>query len=185
MDRRRLWVQPRLQYTHLPDEPAGRLDGDRPLVGVPDIAYQLAQNAPDPSTPPTSQPPTSQPPTSQPPTSQPPTSQPPTGGASCAVVYKANSWTGGFTADVTVKNTGTTAVNGWTLTWTFPGDQKTTSAWNAKVVQSGASVTATDLGYNGALAPGASTGFGFQATYGSANPAPTAFTLNGAACTVS
>ncbi|WP_431681589.1 glycoside hydrolase family 6 protein [Kitasatospora sp. KL5] len=172
-------------------KPPGEADGCAAAAGtfVPDIAYQLAQNAADPSTPPTSQPPTSQPPTSQPPTSQPPTSQPPTsqpptGTASCAVTYRANSWTGGFTADVSVKNTGTAAISGWTLKWTFPGDQKVTSAWNAKVTQTGAAVTATDLGYNGSLAAGASTAFGFQATYGSANPSPTAFTLNGSTCTV-
>ncbi|MFD8598290.1 glycoside hydrolase family 6 protein [Kitasatospora sp. NPDC059646] len=172
-------------------KPPGEADGCAAAAGtfVPDIAYQLAANAPDPSSPPTSQPPTSQPPTSQPPTSQPPTSQPPTspapGGASCSVAYRANSWSGGFTADITVKNTGSTTISGWKLGWTFPGDQKITSAWNATVTQSGAAVTATDLGYNGTLAAGASTAFGVQATYGSNNTAPTAFTLNGAACTTS
>ncbi|MEV6206386.1 glycoside hydrolase family 6 protein [Kitasatospora sp. NPDC051914] len=157
-------------------KPPGEADGCAAAAGtfVPDIAYQLAQNAADPSTPPTS----------QPPTSQPPTSQPPTGTASCAVTYRANSWTGGFTADVSVKNTGTAAIGGWALKWTFSGDQKVTSAWNAKVTQTGTAVTATDLGYNGSLAAGASTAFGFQATYGSANPSPTAFTLNGSTCTV-
>ncbi|MGW4805249.1 glycoside hydrolase family 6 protein [Kitasatospora sp. NPDC004272] len=174
-------------------KPPGEADGCAAAAGtfVPDIAYQLAQNAADPSTPapssqpPTSQPPTSQPPTSQPPTSQPPTSQPPAGNASCSVAYRANSWAGGFTADITVKNTGSTALNGWKLAWTFPGDQKITSAWNATVVQSGAAVTATDLGYNGALAAGGSTSFGVQATYGSNNTTPSAFTLNGTACTTS
>ena len=176
-------------------KPPGEADGCAAAAGqfLPDIAYQLALNASDPVTqpstppssqPPTSQPPTSQPPTSQPPTSQPPTSQPPTGTASCAITYKANSWTGGFTADVTVKNTGTAQIGGWTLKWTYPGDQKVTSAWNANVTQSGAAVTATDMGYNGTLAAGASTGFGFQGTFGSSNATPTAFTLNGAACTV-
>ncbi|WP_254898138.1 glycoside hydrolase family 6 protein [Kitasatospora sp. NA04385] len=168
-------------------KPPGEADGCAAAAGtfVPDIAYQLAQNAADPSTPSPSPSPSTQPPTSQPPTSQPPTSQPPTGNASCSVAYRANSWTGGFTADVTVKNTGSATISGWKLAWTFPGDQKITSAWNATVVQSGATVTATDLGYNGTLAAGASTGFGLQATYGSNNTAPSAFTLNGAACTTS
>ncbi|MFJ1755169.1 glycoside hydrolase family 6 protein [Kitasatospora sp. NPDC088134] len=170
----------------------GEADGCAAAAGtfVPDIAYQLAVNAADPTAPPstptptpTTQPPTSQPPTSQPPTSQPPTSQPPGGNAACSVAYRANSWAGGFTADVTVKNTGGAALAGWTVGWTYPGDQKITSAWNAKVVQSGAAVTASDLGYNGALAPGAATNFGLQATYGSNNTAPTAFTVNGSACT--
>ncbi|MFJ5924394.1 glycoside hydrolase family 6 protein [Kitasatospora sp. NPDC092948] len=167
-------------------KPPGEADGCAAAAGtfVPDIAYQLAVNAADPSSPPTSQPPTSQPPTSQPPTSQPPTSQPPSGGASCSVAYRVNGWSGGFTADVTVKNTGSATISGWKLGWTFPGDQKVTSAWNATVTQSGAAVTATDLGYNGTLAAGASTAFGLQATYGSSNTAPSAFTLNGAACTL-
>ncbi|MFG2698554.1 glycoside hydrolase family 6 protein [Kitasatospora sp. NPDC048407] len=157
-------------------KPPGEADGCAAAAGtfVPDIAYQLAVNAADPSGPS---------PSSQPPTSQPPTSQPPSGGASCSVAYRANSWSGGFTADITVKNTGTATISGWTLGWTFPGDQKVTSAWNATVTQSGAAVTATDLGYNGTLAAGASTAFGLQATYGSGNTAPSAFTLNGAACT--
>ncbi|MFD7641388.1 glycoside hydrolase family 6 protein [Kitasatospora sp. NPDC059795] len=168
-------------------KPPGEADGCAATAGtfVPDIAYQLAANAPDPSSPPSSQPPTSQPPTSQPPTSQPPTSQPPSGGASCSVAYRANSWSGGFTADITVKNTGSTTISGWKLAWTFPGDQKITSAWNATVAQSGAAVTATDQGYNGTLAAGASTAFGFQGTYGSNNSAPSAFTVNGSACTTS
>jgi hypothetical protein len=50
------------------------------------------------------------------------------------------------------------------------------------VTQSGTAVTATNLGYNGALAPGASTSFGFNGTSTGSNPRPTSFTLNGAAC---
>lgn len=84
---------------------------------------------------------------------------------------------------MTVRNTGTSAVNGWSLAWTFPGNQKITNAWNAKATQSGAAVTATDLGYNAAVPAGGSTSFGFQGTGSGA--APTAFALNGAACTVS
>ncbi|MEV4556307.1 glycoside hydrolase family 6 protein [Kitasatospora sp. NPDC049285] len=166
-------------------KPPGEADGCAGAAGtfLPDIAYQLAVNAADPSAPPSSQPPTSQPPTSQPPTSKPPTSQPPTGNAACSIAYRANSWTGGFTADVTVKNTGSAAISGWTVGWTYPGDQKITSGWNAKVTQNGAAVTAADLGYNGPLAPGASTNFGVQGTFSANNTAPNTFTLNGTACT--
>ena len=56
----------------------------------------------------------------------------------CKVTYAPNSWGGGFTANVTLANTGTTVWNGWTVTWTWPGDQKVTNAWNAQVTQSGA-----------------------------------------------
>ncbi|MBS2966283.1 putative Ig domain-containing protein, partial [Actinocrinis puniceicyclus] len=45
-----------------------------------------------------------------------------TGGGTCQVSYVKNEWGGGFTANVTVTNTGTSTVNGWTVTWSFPGD---------------------------------------------------------------
>jgi hypothetical protein len=45
-------------------------------------------------------------------------------------------------------------------------------------------VTATNAGYNGAIAPGASVSIGYQATHTGNSAAPTAFTLNGTVCTV-
>ncbi|AXI80454.1 glycoside hydrolase family 9 protein [Peterkaempfera bronchialis] len=103
--------------------------------------------------------------------------------AACSVTYHVDSsWDVGFTATVTVKNTGSTAINGWTLAWAFPGNQKISNAWNATVAQNGAAVTAKDAGWNGTVAAGATASFGFQAGYSGSNPAPTQFTLNGAAC---
>lgn len=104
--------------------------------------------------------------------------------STCAVTYARQSeWSGGFVAQITVANTGTTPVSGWTLAFAFPGDQAVGSAWNATVSQSGKAVTATNLPYNRVIAPGASTSFGFQGTWHSSDASPTAFTLNGAACT--
>jgi cellulase/cellobiase CelA1 len=105
--------------------------------------------------------------------------------AACAVTYARQSeWPGGFVAQLTIANTGATAVSGWTLAFTFPGDQVVTNAWNATVRQSGAAVTATNLSYNGTIAPAASVSFGFQGTWRASDASPTAFTLNGAPCTV-
>ncbi|WP_327287626.1 glycoside hydrolase family 6 protein [Streptomyces sp. NBC_01198] len=166
-------------------KPPGEADGCAGAAGtfLPDVAYALASaGASDPASPTAT--PTTTPPTTTPPTTTPPTTTPPAG-AACSVSYKiASAWTGGFTADVTVRNTGSTAVNGWSLKWTFPADQKITNAWNARTSQSGTAVTATDLGYNGAVPAGGSTNFGFQGT-GSSTTSPSAFTLNGGACTVS
>jgi len=105
------------------------------------------------------------------------------GGGTCQVSYVKNEWAGGFTANLTVTDTGTAAINGWTLTFSFPGDQKVTNAWNATVVQSGKAVSATNLSYNAAIAPGGNVQFGFQGTWTSDDTAPTAFALNGSACT--
>jgi cellulose binding protein with CBM2 domain/fibronectin type III domain protein len=106
-----------------------------------------------------------------------------TGGASCKVTYTPNIWGGGFTSNVTVANTGTAPWTSWSLGFAFPGDEKITNAWNANVTQSGANVTATSMSYNGAIAPGANTSFGFQGTWSASSASPTAFTVNGSACT--
>ncbi|WP_455709459.1 glycoside hydrolase family 9 protein [Kitasatospora indigofera] len=103
--------------------------------------------------------------------------------AACQVAYHVDSaWAGGFTATVTLRNTGPTALQGWSLGWSFPADQRITNAWNAVLTQSGAGVTAKDLGWNGAVAPGGTASFGFQADRTGANDAPVRFTLNGAVC---
>jgi hypothetical protein len=103
--------------------------------------------------------------------------------SSCRVTYtKQNEWAGGFTASVTIANTGIAPVNGWTLRFAFPGDQRITGYWNAAVTTSGATVTATNVNYNATIAAGSSTSFGFQGTWTASNAPPTAFTLNGAAC---
>ncbi|HEX4703096.1 MAG TPA: endo-1,4-beta-xylanase [Pseudonocardiaceae bacterium] len=106
-----------------------------------------------------------------------------TGGGTCHVTYtKTNEWAGGVVANLTVNNTGTTAINGWTVTFSFPGDTHFTNAWNAAVTQAGAAVTATNLSYNATIAPGGNTSWGFQGTWTSNDAAPTAFSVNGSAC---
>ncbi|NUR58378.1 MAG: cellulose-binding protein, partial [Catenulispora sp.] len=106
-----------------------------------------------------------------------------TGGGPCQVSYVKNEWNGGFTANLTVTNTGTQPINGWTLSWAFPGDQKVTNAWNATVTQNAATATATNMTYNASIAPGGNIQFGFQGTWTSNDTSPASFTLNGAACT--
>ncbi|WP_225993101.1 endo-1,4-beta-xylanase [Actinomadura rudentiformis] len=103
---------------------------------------------------------------------------------SCKVAYKvASQWNTGFTGSVTITNTGSGAINGWNLKFSFPGDQKVTHGWNAGWAQSGAAVTATNASWNGTLAAGASTTIGFNGSYTGTNTAPGAFTLNDQNCT--
>lgn len=114
-----------------------------------------------------------------------PSPTPAPGGATCKVAYTmTNQWSGGFGATVTITNTGTTALNGWSLTFTFPGSQQITQGWNGTFSQQGANVTITNLSYNAALAPGATVSPGFNGSWNGSNPSPTAFNLNGAACSV-
>ncbi len=108
-----------------------------------------------------------------------------TGGSSaCRVTASVSSWSGGMTENLTIANTGGSAINGWSLAFTLPAGQTITSGWNATYSGSSGQITATNLSYNGSLAPGASTGIGFQANQTGNAAAPAAFTLNGTACSV-
>jgi hypothetical protein len=102
----------------------------------------------------------------------------------CQVTYAANVWQGGFTANVTVKNTGSSAVSNWKLGFTLPSGQRVTNSWNATLSGSSGAVTASGLSHNAAVAAGGSQSFGFQATYSGTFTEPAGFTLNGTACSV-
>ncbi len=109
------------------------------------------------------------------------TTPPPPAGA-CQVVYTPNNWPGGFTGQVVITNTGSTAISSWSLGFTFPGDQKVTSNFNGGFSQSGEAVTLTNASYNGSIPVGGSVNDGFQGTWTNSDAAPTSFTLNGATC---
>jgi endoglucanase len=83
---------------------------------------------------------------------------------------------------VTVTNTGTAAINGWTVQWAFDGNQAISNAWNATVTQSGKTVTAVNMSYNSTIAAGSNAQFGFQASYSGTNAVPAQFTVNGTVC---
>ncbi|WP_432927085.1 GH12 family glycosyl hydrolase domain-containing protein [Microbispora sp. CA-135349] len=109
----------------------------------------------------------------------------PTGGngnGACRVSYSKSEWQGGFTGNVTVTNTSSSPVNGWTLGFSFPNGQKITGYWSADVSQNGSSVTAKNLSYNGSIPAGGNVSFGFQGTWSGSNGNPTGFTLNGTRC---
>jgi lysophospholipase L1-like esterase len=111
------------------------------------------------------------------PTPTPTASTPPPPGGGCSATYKiANSWQGGFGAEVAVKNTGTTAITGWTVKWTFANGQTITQLWNGALTQSGSAVTVKNLGYNGGLAMGGSATFGFNGSWAGTNTPPSTIT---------
>ena len=106
-----------------------------------------------------------------------------TGTANCSVTYSlVNSWQGGFQGQTVIKNTGSAAINGWNLAWTFPGDQKITQLWNGSYTQSGEAVGVANASYNAAIPPGGTVTVGFTGTFTSNDTSPSAFILNGAPC---
>ncbi|MEU1606861.1 cellulose binding domain-containing protein [Micromonospora matsumotoense] len=153
------------------------------LRAVPGSLGGNTPTTPPPTTPPpTTPPPTTPPPTTPPPTTPPPTTPPPSAG--CRVAYTVNAWNSGLTASISVTNTSSTTVNGWALAFTLPGGQTITSGWNATYAPTSGAVTARNVSYNGTIAPNTSVDVGFQAEHTGNTARPSAFTLNGTACTV-
>ncbi|GAA1628410.1 SGNH/GDSL hydrolase family protein [Nonomuraea maheshkhaliensis] len=100
------------------------------------------------------------------------TPPPPSGG--CAAAYqRTGQWQGGFQAEVTVTNTGTSPISTWTVAWTFADGQRITQLWGGTLSANGSAVTVRNAGWNGQIAPGASITFGFLASWTSTNTAPT------------
>jgi chitodextrinase len=93
----------------------------------------------------------------------------------CAATYRVTSqWTGGFVAEVTVRNPGTTTINGWTVTWTYGAGQRIQHLWNGDWRPSGTdAVTVRNLAWNGQIPAGQSRTFGLMGTWQGSNPAPT------------
>lgn len=101
------------------------------------------------------------------------------GASHAACTYTVdNEWGNGFVATITVKNDTTSAVNGWSVNWQYPSN-RIASSWNATITGS-SPYTATNLSWNGNLAPGQSASFGVQGTKG--NSAAERPTINGTLC---
>ncbi|MFG1721227.1 cellulose binding domain-containing protein [Micromonospora chalcea] len=107
--------------------------------------------------------------------------------SSCAVRFNDdNDWGNGYVANVEVINTGAKALDGWTLTWTWPTAwQQVSSGWSATWDQQGRNVRVTPTDDNRRLAAdGGSTTVGFVGAYSGPNVPPGAFRLNGTVCTL-
>ncbi len=102
----------------------------------------------------------------------------------CQVNYTvASQWPGGFSVNMVLQNTGSSAWTSWTLTFTFPASGQTvTQGWNGNFSQSGQNVTVTNASWNGNVAANSSVSLGFNGSWTSSNPTPTNFAVNGNAC---
>ncbi len=83
----------------------------------------------------------------------------PSGGACTATYRTTGTWGGGFQGEVSVANTGTTTTNGWTVVLSIASGRTIVNLWNGTITGS----TVVNANYNGTLAPGAATSFGFVA----------------------
>jgi Cellulose binding domain len=98
-------------------------------------------------------------------TSTAPTAPPPATGTCTLASSVTNSWPGGYQLQLTVTNSGTTLLTGWTAGFTFADTTETiTSSWDATVTQAGEQVTADNASFDGSVAAGTSTTFGVVVT---------------------
>jgi lysophospholipase L1-like esterase len=102
-----------------------------------------------------------------------PTTTGPGGTRTCSAAYSiVNQWPDGFQGAVRV-TAGSAGTTGWTVTWTFANGQAISQFWSSTVTSNGAAITARNVSYNGSLTGGASTEFGFIASWNnSANGVP-------------
>jgi hypothetical protein len=100
---------------------------------------------------------------------------------SVAVQYTTTQDFGsGFTGEIRISNTGTQAINGWTLA--FDLDRNINSIWNASIVShSNSRYTVTNAGFNSTIPAGGYVTFGFNGSPGgmTAATAPSNFSFNG------
>ncbi len=103
---------------------------------------------------------------------------PPATFAATASFAVANWWNSGFQAGITLTNTGTTTINGWTLQFAFSASIY--DIWNAVIASHGSGrYVLKNASYNGTIAPGQSVSIGFLGTPGGKPAAPTGYLLNG------
>lgn len=101
----------------------------------------------------------------------------------CSVGYKVvGEWQGGFQGEITIRNTGAAAIDGWTLGFAFADGQTISNMWGGTPRQTGGSVSVTPASYTSTIAPNGTVTVGFTGNRSGTNAAPDVFTLSGAAC---
>jgi Cellulose binding domain len=86
----------------------------------------------------------------------------PAGSGTCTLASSVtSSWPAGFQLQLTVTNTGSSPIAGWTAGFSFADAAETISnSWNATITQAGQHVTALNASYNGSVPAGGSVTFG-------------------------
>jgi len=98
--------------------------------------------------------------------------------APTATVRTVSDWGSGWQDEVTVSNTGAAAMTSWKVEFDLPAGAAIGSFWDAEMTLSGQHVTFANQGWNGSVAVGAKTTFGFVGSGGQ----PVNCKLNGVSC---
>jgi cellulase/cellobiase CelA1 len=82
-------------------------------------------------------------------------------GKKLSLTKDVNAWSDGYTMAVNITNQSNAAVDGWTLT-VKKADFNIKNIWNAKVTESGDSLTITPVSWNRFIGAGDTVQLGFQ-----------------------
>ncbi|MFD0748239.1 chitinase [Phytohabitans flavus] len=96
-----------------------------------------------------------------------------------AVFTKTSDWGSGWEGKYTITNGGSATITSWTVVFDLPAGTTVGTYWDALMTSSGQRYTFTNRSWNGTLAPGQSTSFGFL---GAGSGSPLNCTLNGQPC---
>ncbi|MCE7010610.1 glycoside hydrolase family 18 chitinase [Kibdelosporangium philippinense] len=96
-----------------------------------------------------------------------------------ATFSKVSDWGTGFTGQVVVRAGDSTPLNGWIVKFDLPAGTSIGSTWEADMTRVGDNYTFRNRSYNGSVAAGATTSFGFN---GAGPGTPLNCTINGNPC---
>ncbi|MEO3809409.1 cellulose binding domain-containing protein [Sphaerisporangium sp. B11E5] len=114
-----------------------------------------------------------------------PTPTPTPTGISCHATYSATVWYNGLTATITIRNTGTVPIDGWSVIIEYGSSgPRLMQGWAATWSQSGSQISATSMPWNRVIPPGGSIQIGYTASYTGTPPVPVRISVNGVPCTM-
>ena len=87
-----------------------------------------------------------------------------TGNCSYVIV---NNWGSGFVGAIRITNKGTSAINGWNVSWKYSNGTTLSGTWNANFSGSNP-YSASNLSWNASIQPGQTVEFGFQGNHAAA-----------------
>jgi len=85
----------------------------------------------------------------------------PTTSGNCSYVI-VNNWGSGFVGAIRITNKGTSAINGWNVSWKYSNGTTLSGTWNANI---SGTYSASNLSWNALIQPGQTVEFGFQGNH--------------------
>jgi len=100
--------------------------------------------------------------------------QPPNGACTATWAF-VGQWQGGYQAEVTISNPGTSTLNGWRSGWTIPSGTTINSVWNGTLTTDSLNTQAlvSNVSWNASIPPNTTRSFGLTANGPATAPALT------------